>query len=145
MNNVVCCFCAKAIIGEAQVEISAVLEEGARQSLWAHQACLASRLHSEVPTLAASDECAPGQTLTEKVVNVHGVSWLRTHGTTHELLALCSSTLHPDADGVSLSHGQITCPDCVEIIRRSKAIAESNLAPEYGNELFLRRVSKDPK
>jgi hypothetical protein len=80
--------------------------------------------------------------LFERVTNNQGTSWRRSHGTDRELFALCSHALHPDAEGVSEGTGEITCPDCIDIIRRCKAIPDSELAPEYENALFHRRLDR---
>jgi hypothetical protein len=82
------------------------------------------------------------EVLFEKFRNLHGVAWIRTHGTDPECFALCSYAIHPDAEGVSLGVGQITCPDCVEVIKRCKEVLDQDLAPEYGNDLFLKRVRR---
>lgn len=81
------------------------------------------------------------EVLFEKFRNLHGIAWIRTHGTNHEYFALCSTAIHPEVEGISIGTGEITCPDCVEVIKRCKDISESDLAPEYANDLFLKRVN----
>ncbi len=81
--------------------------------------------------------------LIERFTNVHGISWLRTHGFGVEGFAFCSTAIHPDADGINEGQGQITCPDCIEVIKACKGIDDKDLAPEYTNELFNRRFERD--
>jgi len=80
------------------------------------------------------------EVLFERFRNQYGAAWVRTHGTDPEAFALCSHAIHPEVEGVSLGVGQITCPDCVEIIRRCKEIHDDDLTPEYRNEMLSRRV-----
>ena len=76
--------------------------------------------------------------LIEKV-RVKERAWIRTHGTDREVFALCSQAIHPDIDGVELSEGAVTCPECISVIKKCKRIPESDLQPEYESELFWRR------
>ena len=80
--------------------------------------------------------------LVERIVNRIDVAWVRTHATDHEMTALCSPALHTDADGVVEGVGQVTCPDCVEIVKRCQAIPAADLTPEYENELLARKFAR---
>lgn len=81
-------------------------------------------------------------TLLERITNKNGKTWIRAHGYGVEGFAFCSTAIHPDAVGVGESQGQITSPDCIAVIQACKAIDEHDLAPEYQNELFHRRLDK---
>lgn len=76
--------------------------------------------------------------LLEKV-RIKGKAWVRTHGTDPECSALYSQAINPDVPGIELTEGKITCPDCIEIIRKCKRIPDSDEQPEYENELFWKR------
>jgi hypothetical protein len=80
--------------------------------------------------------------LFQKVVNPQGITWIRSHGIDHEYFALCSTAFYPRVDDITEGEGQITCPDCVDVVQRCKAISDTDLAPEYQNELFHRRFSR---
>lgn len=80
--------------------------------------------------------------LSERFVNAGGIAWVRTHATNSELSALCSNALYPGVVGIEEGLGQVTCPDCIDIVRRCQAIAPSDLAPEYENEFFAKRFDK---
>jgi hypothetical protein len=80
--------------------------------------------------------------LIERFTNLHGTSWVRAHGIGFECFALCSSAIHPDVDGVEEGIGHITCQDCIAVIQACKDIPDTDLAPEYDNELFHRRFGK---
>ena len=82
-------------------------------------------------------------TLIERFTNVHGVSWLRIHAYGVEGFAFCSNAIHPDADEIREGQGQITCPDCIEVIKLCKGIDDKDLVPEYTNELFNKRFERD--
>lgn len=82
-------------------------------------------------------------TFLERFVNHQGTSWVRAHGMGVEGFAFCSMELQPDADGIAEGKGQITCPDCIAVIKACKSVADSDLAPEYDNDLFHRRFGKD--
>lgn len=77
--------------------------------------------------------------LVERFVNRAGIAWVRTHATDNELFALCSRELHPEIKDVEEGSGQVTCPDCVEIVRRCHEVDQSDLAPEYDNELLAKK------
>ena len=79
------------------------------------------------------------QILLERVTNPHGKSWIRTHGTGVEGSAFCSRTIHPDAEGIRLGLGQISCPDCIAVIQCGKAVSDEDITPEYYSELFKQR------
>lgn len=79
--------------------------------------------------------------LIEKVTNRNGVSWIRTHAAEVEFLALCNHNIHSESENVRIGEGAITCPDCIEVIRKVHCIQESDLQPEYNNELFSKRTS----
>lgn len=78
--------------------------------------------------------------LKEKVTNLNGVKWLRTHALDTEGNALCfNSEYSPEMEeGI----GQITCVDCVSLIQHCQSIPKSDLMPEYKNELFNKRPKK---
>ena len=78
--------------------------------------------------------------LLERFTNLHGTAWVRSHGIGSECFALCSSEIHPDADGINEGVGQITCPDCIAVVQACREIPDADLAPEYNNELFNRRL-----
>lgn len=82
-------------------------------------------------------------TLVERVTNKNGTTWLRAHGYGIEGFAFCSTAIHPETVAINESQGQITCPDCIAVIAACKAIDAQDLAPEYQNELFHRRLDKD--
>lgn len=82
------------------------------------------------------------ETLMERIVNRNGVAWIRTHATNCELNALCSSTIHADTEEIELSTGEITCPDCIEIVKRCQSIRAFELAPEYENEFLARKLDR---
>lgn len=82
------------------------------------------------------------QVLFEKVVNPHGITWIRSHGINREHFSLCSNALYPGVEDITEGEGQVTCPDCVDVIQRCKAIDDNDLAPEYENELFNRRFDR---
>lgn len=82
--------------------------------------------------------------LFERVINLHGIAWVRAHGYGIEGFALCGTAVHPGIENVTEGEGQITCPDCIEVIEACKAIAASDLAPEYNNELFYKRFERGP-
>ena len=77
----------------------------------------------------------------EKVTNIHGVKWVRTHAVGVEGEALCFGN-YEDPPEVEEGIGQITCVDCIEIIKLCKSIKQSDLAPEYENELFNKRTKQ---
>ena len=83
-----------------------------------------------------------GETLKEIFTNRNDVTWIRTHATDTELSALCRP-LNVESDGVTVSSGDITCPDCIGIIKRCQSIKEENLKPEYENQLFWKRLDKN--
>ena len=72
-------------------------------------------------------------------VSITDRNWVRTHATDTEAFALCSKALHPEIEKIELSEGKVTCPDCIEIIKKCKAIPDSDQQPEYDNELFWKR------
>jgi hypothetical protein len=76
--------------------------------------------------------------LKEKVENISGVKWLRTHAVDSEGNTLCfNPEYEPELEeGI----GQITCVDCVEIIKICKTIEPNDLTPEHGNEMFHKRA-----
>ncbi|MCY1452300.1 hypothetical protein D9M71_692100 [compost metagenome] len=82
------------------------------------------------------------ETLKERFVNRNGVAWIRTHATDCELNALCSNAITADTEEIELSTGQITCPDCIEIVKRCHSISAIELAPEYENEFLSRKLEK---
>lgn len=88
---------------------------------------------------------AMAEILIERVENPAGLSWLRMHAQNREGFALCSTAICPDVEGIEVGAGQITCPDCISVITCSKSIADSELAPEYDNQLFNRRHDKGSK
>jgi hypothetical protein len=81
--------------------------------------------------------------LLERFTNIHGESWVRSHGSGVEGGAFCSSEIHPGMENVTEGLGQITCPDCVAVIEACKAISNDDLTPEYDNELFHKRFGRD--
>jgi hypothetical protein len=80
--------------------------------------------------------------LKEQFRNRHGKAWVRTHGVAHEGSALCSCEINPDAENVDVSIGQITCPDCIEVIKICHKIDTTELMPEYENELLSKSFNK---
>lgn len=76
--------------------------------------------------------------LLEKV-RIQERAWVRTHATDTEAFALCSKAIHPELSEVELGEGKVTCPDCIEIIRRCKLIPDSDEQPEYESQLFWKR------
>ena len=72
-------------------------------------------------------------------VSIKGRNWVRTHATDTECSALCTKFLEDEIEPVELGEGKITCPDCIEIIKKCKAIPDTDQQPEYENEFFLRR------
>jgi hypothetical protein len=80
--------------------------------------------------------------LKERFVNINGLAWIRTHATDTELNALCSNVINTDTDEVEQSTGQITCPDCIEIIKKCHSISTTELAPEYESEFLARKFKK---
>jgi len=82
------------------------------------------------------------ETLRQRVTNKKGVTWVRIHATDTEFSALCSD-INDETEGVTVSEGEITCPDCIEIVKRCKSIKEEHLKPEYNNQLFWKRHNKD--
>jgi hypothetical protein len=72
-------------------------------------------------------------------VRINDRSWVRTHATDTETFALCTTALHPEIENVELGEGKVTCPDCIEVIKKCKSIPDSDLQPEYENELFWKR------
>ena len=76
--------------------------------------------------------------LKEKVENCNGVKWMRTHAIDFEGNALCfNPEYQPELEK---SIVQITCVDCVEIIKICKSIEPTDLMPEYENEMFHKRT-----
>lgn len=75
--------------------------------------------------------------LKEKVTNINGVKWLRTHAVHTEGNALCFNQEYvPEMEeGI----GEISCVDCVSLIENFQEIPKSDLMPEYKNELFNKR------
>ena len=59
------------------------------------------------------------ETLRQRVTNKKGVTWVRIHATDTEFSALCSD-INDETEGVTVSEGEITCPDCIEIVKRCK-------------------------
>lgn len=82
------------------------------------------------------------EVLLEKVQNISGKSWIRAHGAGVEKNAFRSSEINPDAEGITLTNGHISCPDCIAVIECCKGIPEAELDPEYRNDLFNRRLEK---
>ncbi|MFI8981162.1 hypothetical protein [Ectopseudomonas khazarica] len=80
--------------------------------------------------------------LKERIVNRTGLAWVRTHATDTELNALCSNAIDVDSDDVEQSTGQITCPDCIEIIKKCHSISPTELMPEYESEFLARKWEK---
>lgn len=80
--------------------------------------------------------------LREHFRNRHDKAWVRTHGVNPEGSALCSDEINTDVENVEVSIGQITCPDCIEVIKICHKISPGELMPEYGNELFYKRIDK---
>jgi hypothetical protein len=72
-------------------------------------------------------------------VRIKDRSWVRTHATDTEKFSLCSTALYPGVENVELGEGKVTCPDCIEIIKKCKSIPDSDQQPEYENELFWKR------
>lgn len=70
---------------------------------------------------------------------IKGRNWIRTHATDTEGFALCSKALYEEIETVELNEGKVTCPDCIEIIKKCKGIPDSDQQPEYENELFWKR------
>jgi hypothetical protein len=91
---------------------------------------------------APNEETTMAKVLFEKVVNPHGVTWIRSYGIDGEHFALCSQALYPGVENITEGEGQITCPDCVNVIQLCKEIDSDDLAPEYNNELFHRRLTR---
>jgi hypothetical protein len=81
--------------------------------------------------------------LIEKLRTNSGKAWIRTHATTPEMFAICTSTIYSDLEDIELGSGHITCPDCVETIRKCMTIVESDLAPEYKNEFLNRQRHRE--
>lgn len=80
--------------------------------------------------------------LKEQFRNRHDNAWVRTHGVDLEGSALCSYEINPDAENVEVGIGQITCPDCIEVIKICHKIDLTELMPEYENELLAKRFNK---
>ena len=77
--------------------------------------------------------------LKETVENSSGTKWVRTHalGTEDDALCFYSTEHEPEMkEGI----GEITCIDCIEIIKICKAINSDDLMPEYENEMFMKRT-----
>ena len=72
-------------------------------------------------------------------VSVKERNWVRTHATDTEGFALCSSAVHEEIEAVELGEGNVTCPDCIEVIKKCKGICDLDLQPEYENKLFWKR------
>ena len=72
-------------------------------------------------------------------VSTKGRNWVRTHATDTEGFALCSQALHEEIEKIEIGEGKVTCPDCIEIVKKCKGIPGSDLQPEYDNELFWKR------
>ncbi|WP_444943063.1 hypothetical protein ACJJIK_13625 [Microbulbifer sp. ZKSA006] len=72
-------------------------------------------------------------------VSIKGRNWVRTHATDTEGFALCSKAIHEEIEAVELGEGKVTCPDCIEIIKKCKGIPDADQQPEYDNELFWKR------
>lgn len=72
-------------------------------------------------------------------VRIKDRNWVRIHATDTEAFALCSKALYPETENVELGEGKVTCPDCIEIIKKCKSIPDSDQQPEYENELFWKR------
>jgi len=81
--------------------------------------------------------------LLERFTNIYGKPWVRSHGSGVEGAAFCNIELHPSAENITEGLGQITCPDCIAVIQACKRISTDDLAPEYDNELFHRRLERD--
>ncbi|MBU2870532.1 hypothetical protein [Colwellia sp. E2M01] len=77
------------------------------------------------------------KTLIEKVVNRNGVKWIRTHAVDSEGSALCFNSDYEHEFEDSL--GEISCVDCVEIIKLCHSIDVNDLAPEHDNQMFMKR------
>lgn len=80
--------------------------------------------------------------LVERFIKRAGQAWVRTHATDTEMNALCSRALHPGIERVEEGVGQVTCPDCVDIVRRCHELAPSDLAPEYENQFLARKLDR---
>lgn len=80
--------------------------------------------------------------LVERFINRAGLAWVRTHATDTEMNALCSRALHPSVERVEEGVGQVTCPDCVEIVKRCHELIPSDLAPEYESLLLARKLDR---
>jgi hypothetical protein len=80
--------------------------------------------------------------LKEQFRNTNGLAWVRTHGIDPEGSALCSYEINPDLESVEAGIGQITCADCIEVIKVCHKIDISDLTPEYQNELHSKRFKK---
>lgn len=78
------------------------------------------------------------ETLIERL-SIKGRHWIRTHAIDTEGFALCSKYITPETQNVELGVGNITCPDCIEIIKKCKSIPDADIKPEYENELFWKR------
>ena len=72
-------------------------------------------------------------------VSIKGRNWVRTHATDTEGFALCSKAIHEEIEEVELGEGKVTCPDCIEIIKKCKVIPDTDQQPEYESELFWKR------
>lgn len=72
-------------------------------------------------------------------VRIKDRAWVRTHATDTEAFALCSKAIHSENEGIELSEGKVTCPDCIEIIKKCKDISDSDQQPEYENDFFWRK------
>lgn len=82
------------------------------------------------------------EVLKERFLNKNGVAWVRTHATDTEQNALCTYSLNSETEGVELGVGQITCPDCIALIKKCHLVSESEMAPEYENEFLSRKFEK---
>ena len=80
--------------------------------------------------------------LKERLTDAKGISWIKTHATDTEYNALCRSDLNENKDNVSISEGDVTCPDCIDIIKKCHSIKAHELMPEYENEFQVRKWSE---
>jgi len=76
-----------------------------------------------------------GKILKEKYTNINGLAWIRTHGVDHEGTALCSIEVNEEIENIEVGIGQITCPNCIEVVKVCHSISPNDFAPEYENQL----------
>lgn len=72
-------------------------------------------------------------------VSIKERNWVRTHATDTEGSAICSNAIHEEMEAVELGESKVTCPDCIETIKKCKGISDTDLQPEYDNELLWKR------